>query len=284
MAKKTQSTIVAPKTKGVRWMEFKRLLPLYILLIPAVVYMLVFKYYPMYGAQIAFRDYKIAKGMLGSEWVGLKWFVKFINDYQFGMLLRNTLTVSIYGLVVGFIMQTVLLLSMNCMRGKYLKRTIQTVTYMPHFISTVVLVGIIISFTNPNKGAISQIIQMFGGIDRDLMGMANAIPHLYVWSDVWQNVGWNTILFVATLTSVDPELHEAAIIDGATRLKRVFHIDLPMLMPTMVIMLILNAGRIMSVGYEKMLLMQNDLNLGTTQIITTYVYNQGISSATPKYS
>jgi len=284
MAKKTQSPYVAPKTRGARLMEFRRLLPLYILLLPAVVYMLIFKYYPMYGAQIAFRNYKLAKGILGSDWVGLKWFLKFVNDYQFSMLLRNTLTVSVYGLVVGFLMQTLLSLSMNCMRGKYLKRTIQTITYMPHFISTVVLVGIIISFTNPNKGALSLLIQKFGGTNRDIMGMAPAIPHIYVWSDVWQNAGWNTILFIATLTSVDPELHEAAIIDGATRVKRIWHIDLPMLLPTMVIVLILNAGKIMSVGYEKMLLMQNDLNLGTSQIISTYVYNQGIASATPKYS
>lgn len=284
MARKTQSPIVARKSRQVLWMEFKRLIPLYILLIPAVVYMLVFKYYPMYGAQIAFRNYKLSKGILGSDWVGLKWFIKFIEDYQFGMLVRNTLTVSIYGLVVGFLMQTLLSLSMNCLRGNRLKRTIQTITYMPHFISTVVLVGIIISFTNPNKGAISQIIQLMGGTDRDIMGMATMIPHIYVWSDVWQNAGWNTILFIATLTSVDPELHEAAIIDGATRVKRIWHIDLPMLLPTMVIVLILNAGKIMSVGYEKMLLMQNDLNLGASQIISTYVYNQGIASASPKYS
>lgn len=267
-----------------RWMEFRRLMPLYVLLIPAAVYILIFKYYPMYGAQIAFRDFKLAKGIWGSKWVSFKWFVKFFNDYQFEQLLFNTLRISIYNLTASFIVQIILSLSLNCLRGKHLKNAIQTVTYMPHFISTVVIVGMLISFTNPNKGAISLLIQSLGGTKRDLMGVSSAVPHLYVWSGIWQNAGWSTILFIATLAGVDPELHEAAVIDGANRMQRVRHIDVPMIVPTMVIVLILNCGKVMSVGYEKMLLMQNDLNLSTTQIISTYVYNQGIASASPKYS
>jgi ABC-type polysaccharide transport system permease subunit len=155
---------------------------------------------------------------------------------------------------------------------------------MPHFISTVVMVGILIRFFNPSLGVISKLIQLLGGTDRDLMGIPAAIPHIYVWSGIWQNAGWSTILFLATLASVDPELHEAAIIDGASRMGRILHIDLPTLKPTMVICLIMDFGNIMNVGAEKMLLMQNNLNRSTTEIISTYVYAQGISAGNPNYS
>ena len=275
---------VKPFSGHVRWKSLRRLMPLYLLLLPAVVYMLVFQYYPMYGAQIAFRDYKVARGILGSEWVGLKHFQRFVTSVQFARILANTLRISIYSLIVGFAAKTILSLSLNCMRAMRYKKLVQTVTYMPHFISTVVMVGILIRFTNPNMGVISRLIQAFGGTNRDLMGVAGAIPHLYVWSGIWQNAGWSTILFLATLSSVDPELHEAAIVDGATRMRRVWHIDLPVLIPTMVITLILDCGGIMSLGYEKMLLMQNDLNKSASEIISTYVYAQGIASASPKYS
>ncbi len=170
------------------------------------------------------------------------------------------------------------------MRMKLYKKCIQTVTYMPHFISTVVIVGMIIRFFNPTLGPISKLIQAFGGTSRDLMGIAQAVPHLYVWSGIWQNAGWATILYLATLSGVDPTLHEAAVVDGATRMQRVRHIDLPSLAPTIVITLIMDVGRIMSVGADKMLLMQNNLNLSATQIISTYVYQIGIASSTPRYS
>lgn len=262
----------------------KRIWPLYVMLLPAVAYLLIFKYYPMYGAQIAFRNYSLRKGITGSEWVGLKWFVKFIKNYQFKALLKNTLTISIYGLIANFAVRTVLSLSLNCMRSKGYRKTIQTVTYMPYFISTVVMVGILVRFFNPSLGVISKLIQAFGGTDRDLMGVASAIPHIYVWSGIWQNAGWSTVLFMATLSGVDPQLHEAAIIDGATRLGRVRHVDIPALKPTMVICFIMDCGNIMNVGYEKMLLMQNSLNRSTTEIISTYVYAQGIAAGNPNYA
>lgn len=264
--------------------RLKRLIPLYLMLLPAVAYIIIFCYVPMYGAQIAFRDYNISRGIWGSQWVGLKYILEFFRYYQFWRLIRNTLTLSLYSLAAGFAVRLVLSLSINCLLNDRYKKVIQTVTYMPHFISTVVMVGILIRFFNPRLGIISQLIQLFGGTDRDLMGVARAVPHIYVWSGIWQNAGWSTILFLATLSGVDPQLHEAAIVDGASRIRRVWHIDLPTLVPTMVIVLILSLGGILGVDFEKILLMQNDLNQSTTQVIATYVYYKGIASALPEYS
>ena len=258
--------------------------PLLVLLLPGLIYMMVFKYSPMYGAIIAFKDYKIKDGIWGSAWVGLKWFIKFFDYYECWDLIRNTLRISIYSIIVGMLVSIILALMMNCVKSKVLKNIVQTVTYMPHFVSVVVLVGIVIRFLNPSLGAISKLIQAFGGTDRDLMGVAAAVPHIYVWSDVWQNAGWNTVLYLAALTVVDVQLHEAAIVDGASRLQRVRFIDIPAIVPTIVISLIMNMGSILTVGADKMLLMQNDLNRSTTEVISTYVYAQGIASSNPKYS
>ena len=258
--------------------------PLFVLLLPGLIYMMVFKYSPMYGAIIAFKDYKIKDGIWGSAWVGLKWFAKFFNYYECWDLIRNTLRISIYSMIVGMLVSIILALMMNCVRSKALKNVIQTVTYMPHFVSVVVLVGVIIRFFNPSMGAISKLIQVFGGTDRDLMGVAAAVPHIYVWSGVWKDAGWNTVLYLAALTAVDLELHEAAIVDGASRFQRVRYIDIPAIVPTIVISLISSMGSILTVGAEKMLLMQNDLNRSTTEVISTYVYSQGIASANPQYS
>ena len=264
--------------------RLRRTWPLFVLLAPAIIYLLIFNYYPMYGAIIAFKDFKINLGIWGSKWVGLKHFQKFISYYQFPQILKNTIVISLYSTAASFVVKLVLSLSLHCMRSAGYKKVIQTVTYMPHFISTVVMVGMLIRFLNPNMGPISLLIQAFGGTDRDLMGVPAAVPHLYVWSGIWQNAGWATILYLATLSGVDPTLHEAAIVDGATRMKRIWHIDLPTLAPTIVITLIMDVGRIMSVGADKMLLMQNDLNLSATQIISTYVYDIGIASSMPRYS
>lgn len=246
--------------------------------------MLVFKYYPMYGALIAFKDYKIKDGILGSEWVGLKWFAKFFDYYQCWDLIKNTLRITIYNIVVSFVVAIVLALMMNCVRNKFLKSAIQTITYMPHFVSVVVLVGIVIRFLNPSLGVISKMIQAFGGTNKDLMGVPSALPHIYVWSGIWQNAGWSTILYLAALTAVDLQLHEAAIVDGASRLKRVLYIDIPAIVPTIVISLINKVGAVLSLGSDKMLLMQNDLNRSTTEVIATYVYNQGIAAGSPRFS
>lgn len=261
-----------------------RIWPLYLLLAPALIYIITFAYAPMYGAIIAFKDYKIAKGILGSSWVGLKWFKKFVDYYEFWLLVENTLRISIYSIAAGMVVNVVLALSVNCFRHNGVKRVVQTVTYMPHFVSVVVMVGTLIRFCNPSLGVISRLIQSVGGTDRDLMGIPSALPHLYVWSGIWQNGGWGTILYLAALTAVDPQLHEAAIVDGASRMRRVIHIDLPAIVPTIVISLIMSMGSVLSVGTEKMLLMQNSLNRSTTEVISTYVYHQGIAAGSPKYS
>lgn len=262
----------------------KKAWPLYVMLLPALIYIVMFKYASMYGAIIAFKDYKVKDGIWGSAWVGLKWFKKFFEYYDCWTLIKNTLRISIYNILVSLFVAIVLSLMINCVRSKRLKGVVQTVTYMPHFISTVVLVGIIIRFFNPSMGVISKLIQTLGGTDRDLMGVSSAVPHIYVWSDVWQNAGWNTVLYLAALTAVDPQLHEAGIVDGATRFQRVLYIDIPAIVPTIVISLIMKMGSVLSVGTEKILLMQNDLNRTTTEVISTYVYNKGIASSNPQYS
>ena len=265
-------------------MKLENLAPLYIMLLPAVVYLLIFAYYPMYGAQIAFKDFKFAKGILDSPWVGIKHFVNFFNSYQFSRVIVNTLALSVYSILASMPVRIILSLSLNCVRSSSFKKTVQTITYMPHFIATVVMVGILLRFFNPHLGIISKIIQFIGGTDRDLFGLPEAFSHLYVWSGIWQNAGWGTIIFLATLAGVDPCQHEAALIDGASRLKRIWYIDLPAILPTAVIMLILDTGHVMSVGFEKVFLMQNSLNLSASEVISTYVYKVGIASGSPNYS
>lgn len=262
---------------GKRWQ-------LFLFLLPAVVYILIFAYYPMFGVQIAFRNYQPRGGIWNSPWVGLKHFEKFFKSYQFGRVLTNTLAISFYSLLMNFPLSIIMALCINTVRNAKFKKMVQTITYMPHFISVVVMVGVLIRFFNPTLGVLSKMIQSLGGTDRDLMGVPSAIPHLYVWSGIWQNAGWSTILYLSALTAVDPQLHEAAIVDGATRMHRVWHIDVPTIVPVIVISLIMNCGSILSVGTEKMLLMQNSLNRSTTEVIATYVYNQGIAAGSPKYS
>ena len=264
--------------------RMKRIWPLYLLLLPGLIYILIFAYGPMYGAIIAFKDYKISKGIWGSAWVGLKWFEKFVTSYDFWRLVRNTLRISIYSIVVNMAVSVLLALCMNCIRKNGFRKFVQTATYLPHFVSVVVMVGTLIRFLNPTMGVISKLIQAAGGTSRDLMGIASAVPHLYVWSGVWQNGGWGTILYLAALTSVDPQLHEAAIVDGASRIKRIIHIDIPAIIPVFVISLIMNMGSVLSVGADKMLLMQNSLNRSTTDVISTYVYDRGIAAGSPQYS
>lgn len=199
--------------------------------------------------------------------------------------MKNTLVVSLYSLVVGFPIPIVLALMINSVKSTRFKKLTQTITYMPHFISTVILVGMMSVFLSPKSGFLNHLIAMLGGPD-DLyyMGSASAFAHLYVWSGIWQNMGWSSIIYLAALAGVDQELHEAAMVDGANKLKRIIHIDLPAIMPTMVILLIMNAGNIMSVGYEKVYLMQNDLNLTTAEVISTYVYKIGLKQQQYSYS
>ena len=239
----------------------------------------------MLGAQIAFKDYNIREGIWGSPWVGLKHFENFFKSYQFPYIMRNTLLLSFYSLVASFPLPILLALLINAFPGKRFSRVVQTISYMPHFISTVVIVGMLLRLFNPRTGAIGSLYSSMTGLTlQDILAKPAAFPHLYVWSGVWQGVGWSSIIYIAALSGVDQALHEAAQIDGATRFQRMIYIDLSAIRPTITIMLILAAGRIMSVGFEKVYLMQNSLNISTSEVISTYVYKVGLTSGTRNYA
>ena len=249
---------------------------LYLFLIPTVAYFLIFRYYPMYGIQIAFRNFKSTKGILGSAWVGMKNFERFFSATDFLQLLGNTLSVSVATLLCSFPVPILLALLLNQLPSRRYKKLVQTVIYAPHFISTVVLVGIISLFFSPSSGIVNFIIQQFGGTPIHFMGEAAWFRPLYIGSEIWQNAGWGSILYLAALASINPELHEAAVVDGANKFQRVWHVDLPGILPTIVIMFILSSGKVMAVGFEKAYLMQTSLNLSASEIIATYVYKRGL--------
>lgn len=257
---------------------------LYLFLLPALLYVIFFCYAPLYGIQIAFKNFSAYKGIWGSPWVGLQHFQTFFSSYRFWDLLKNTLILSIYSLAAGFPAPIILALMINYIKNARFKKLTQTLTYAPHFISTVVLVGMLSMFLSPSSGFVNTIIKSLGFNSVYFFGDAGLFKHVYVWSGIWQSSGWGAIIYIAALASVSPELHEAAIIDGATKLQRVWHIDLPALMPTAIILLIMNAGSIMSVGFEKAFLMQTDLNLNSSEIISTYVYKIGLQNAEYSYS
>lgn len=252
--------------------------PYYLFLLIPLIYIIVFAYVPMAGVQIAFRKYGPRTGIWGSPWVGLRYFEKFFSSYKFFDILKNTLSLSVYQMAAGFPIPIVFALLLNVMRNERYKKVIQTITYMPHFISIVVLVGMVNRMLSPINGIYALLINTFGIPRVDILANPDAFSHIYVWSGVWQAFGWNSIVYLAALTAVSPELHEAAEIDGASRWQRVLHVDLPAILPTATIMLILRFGQIMSVGFEKVYLLQNDMNLRTSEIISTYVYKIGIGS------
>ncbi len=254
---------------------------LHLLILIPVIYLLIFQYWPMYGAQIAFRDYRAKRGITGSEWVGMKWFIKFWTNYDFWEILTNTLAISFYQILVGFPIPIFFALMINAIPGERFKRVTQTITYMPHFISTVVIVSIVNLIFNPINGIYGTVFRMMGGdgYPYDFRGMANTFRHLYVWSGIWQNLGWDTIIYTAALSAVSSDQHEAAMIDGASRWKRVIHVDLPAILPTIGIMLIMRCGRVMTIGFEKVYLMQTPLNLTTSEIISTFVYKTGLGGS-----
>ena len=245
----------------------------YILLLPALAYFLIFCYGPMYGAQIAFRNFNARDGITGSAWVGFAHFERFFRSPYFGSLLRNTFVISIYGLLAGFPLPILLALSLNELKGTKVKKLAQTVTYAPYFISTVVMTGII-----------NKLIAALGGEPVPFLSEAALFPSIYVWSGVWQGTGWGSVIYFAALSGVDPQLLEAATLDGATRWQKIWYVNLPALMPTIVIMLIMNCGSLLSVGYEKAFLLQNALNLETSEVISTYVYKTGLVSAQYSFS
>ena len=263
--------------------EMKRNWELYLLVAIPLEKLIIFKYIPMWGVQIAFRDYKPGLGILRSEWVGLKHFERFISNYKFKDILWNTISISLYDLCT-FPLPIILAWLLNYVKHAKFKKTVQMVSYAPHFITTVVMVGIIIQFLDARNGVVNRIIQVFGGEAMNFMAYEEYFRHIYIWTGVWQGIGYASIIYISALSGVSPELHEAAIIDGANILKRIWHVDLPGILPTISIMLIMRCGSILSVGHEKIFLMQNSLNAGVSEVISTYVYKQGIASALPQYS
>ena len=249
---------------------------LYVLLLPALLYLYLFCYVPMYGVQLAFKQYKPRLGIVASPFIGMANFTKFFQSYFLGELIRNTIVLSVQSLLIGFPIPIVLALLLNQLSHQRYKSTIQTIVYAPHFISVVVLVGMLNIFLSPYNGFINKVIEMMGGSSINFIGRPDMFRGLYVWSGIWQGSGFAMIVYLATLTAVDPSLHEAAAIDGANKMQRIVHIDLPTIMPTIVIMFILSLGGIMNVGFEKVYLLQNDMNLETSEIIATYVYKRGL--------
>lgn len=263
------------------WKRISRNWGLYLLLLPALVLLILFAYKPMYGVVIAFKNYKNSLGILGSPWADplFKNFQRFFNSYQCEATIRNTLRLSLYSLAVGFPIPIILALMINQISAMRFRRTFQTILYLPHFISTVVMVGLLLIWLSPSSGLVGAFYRLLGKDAPNVMTSASGFPSIYVWSDVWQHSGWDSIVFLAALSSIDPTLYEAATVDGATRWQKMRYIDLPLLMATACIMLILRAGNLMNVGFEKVFLMQNDLNMSTSEIIATYVYKMGLRNS-----
>lgn len=250
----------------------------YLLLIPMFVIIFVFKYIPMHGVQIAFKDFKAKLGIMGSLWSDplMKHFLKFFGSHNFVRLVTNTFLLSFETLIFSFPLPIVLALMLNQVPNKRFQRTVQTVVYAPHFISVMVLAGMLHIFLSPYGGLINLIINMFGGESIYFLGEAKWFRPVYIISGIWQDTGWGTIIYLATLSGVNLELYEAATMDGANKFQRIWHIDVPALLPTIIILFIMNFGNLMSVGFEKAYLLQTDLNKGASDIIATYVYEQGV--------
>ena len=257
---------------------------LYLFLAPSIIYFIIFCYVPMYGVQIAFKNFVPGNGIAGGSWAGFTHFERFFNSHYFWLLIKNTLGISIYSLVAGFPAPILLALMVNQVVNERFKKIVQTVTYAPYFISTVVIVGMLTIFLNLNSGLINQLIKLCGGESIFFMAKPEWFKTIYVFSGIWQSAGWGSIIYLAALSSVSMELYQAAIVDGANKFQRIWYIDIPSIIPTAVILLILNCGSLMSVGFEKAYLMKNSLNASSAEIIATYVYEVGLIGAQYSFS
>ena len=256
---------------------------LYVLILPAIVYIFLFCYQPMYGVQIAFKDFRINKGILGSPWVGLKHFIRFVQYPDFWSIMRNTAVISLYSFVT-FPISIIFALLLNEIANERYKKTVQMGTYMPHFISMVVICQMIEIFLGRTNGFVNNLLELLGRERIPFLESGKYFASVYVWSDVWQEMGWGAIIYIAALASVPPELIEAARIDGANRMQIIWHVNIPTIMPTVIIMLILRCGGILAVGFEKTYLLQNALNIDASQVISTYTYKIGLLNAEYSYS
>lgn len=257
---------------------------LYLLLLPALLYFVVFRYGPMYGLQIAFKDYVATRGFLGSPFVGMKHFIRFFSSPDFWMVLKNTFFISAGSIIVNFPIAIIVALMLHQVTHTRYKKIVQNIIYAPHFISVVVLVGMITLFLSPTSGIINKIIELFGGEAIFFLAEPGWFKPIYILSATWQSTGWGTVIYLAALSGVSPELYEAANVDGANKWQKMWHIDFPGILPTAVIQLILTAGNILSIGYEKIFLMQNPLNRTASEVISTYEYKQGLLNVQYSYS
>ena len=257
---------------------------LYIFLLPAIIYFILFHYIPIYGVQIAFKDFIEVKGITGSPWVGFEHFERFFSSYQFWNLLKNTILLSLYSLLWSFPCPIILAMLLNQVQNSRFKKLVQTVTYAPHFISVVVLVGMLQLFLSPSIGFVNNIIKLLGGDAIPFLSDPKWFRTIYIGSGIWQGTGWGAIIYIAALAGVSPELYDAAKVDGATRFQIIKNIDFPSILPTAVILLIMNAGSIMNVGFQKVFLMQNDQNVRISEVISTYTYKLGLVQTQYSYS
>lgn len=279
------TTLVRPATKQNKtWVNFKKYWMLHAMMVLPMLYYAIFEFLPLYGVQIAFRDYSAADGIFNSPWLGLKHYIDFFSDWEWTHFVVNTITVSLYSICVGFPIPVILALLIHINQKKVLKKLTQNVSYIPHFISIVVMIGLLNQILHPTFGLLGSLMKAFGVYNvPDIRFLETSFRHLYVWSGVWQNMGWSTIVYVAALSGVSAELHEAAKIDGASRWRRVLSVDLPAIMPTVSIMLIMRFGSIMSVGYEKVYLMQQTQNLDVSEILSTHIYKVGLMGGKNSY-
>jgi ABC-type polysaccharide transport system permease subunit len=279
----------APSTEGNQrasrrlGLRMRRSWQLYVLLLPPLIFSIIFLYWPMYGLILAFKNYNITLGITGSPWAGTKYITQFFHSYLFWPVIKNTLVLNIYALLALFPLPIVLALLLNSLRSQRFKKTVQLITYAPYFISTVVLVGMILMLFSPTTGVVNRPITALSGSPVDFLS-AEAFRHTYVWSGAWQTLGYSAIIFLAALAGVDPELHEAARVDGASILRRIWHIDLPGILPVTITLLILNMGQLLNSGFEKVLLLQNPNNLSVSQVLDTYSFQIAFQSQIPQYS
>ncbi|MFD1464961.1 ABC transporter permease [Lapidilactobacillus mulanensis] len=272
------------KERAKRWHYVKRHKSLYLMILIPIIFVIIWNYWPMYGVIIAFKDYSPAYGIWGSPWVGFKHFTRFFQSYFFGNVIWNTLRISIYSLIVSVPLPIILALMFNEIRVKWLKSTIQTITYIPNFISVVIIVGMINFFFGSQNGVINNLVEMFGGKSIDFLGSSGIFPHMYVWSGIWQGVGWGTLIYTAAMSGIPQDQYEAAYLEGASRFQCIKNITIPAIMPTIVISAILATGGIMAVGFDKTFLMQNASNLSTSEVLSTYTYKMGLVNGEYSFS
>lgn len=270
--------------RGTGWLQYLwKHRALYLMLLVPLTLLILFKYVPMYGIQIAFKNYQPSTTIRSAEWVGLKYIWKFFENYKFWNIMKNTLVLGLYS-IATFPCALILAVCVHYLPSRVLKKTVQTISYLPHFITTVVMCSIILQMFDAKNGLFNAFLGLFGVEPVNYMGKESAFPHVYIWTSIWQDVGYASIIYIAALTGISPELHEAATIDGATLVQRIAHVDLPGILPTVCVLLILRCGQVLNVGYEKVYLLQNPMNLNASEIINTYVYKQGLTSGLPQYS